>query len=92
MSQMKRIFTAKARQLRFHVDISLPDLSNVPLLEGEYQIKWKLKAASVQHGKTHKWVLYQYGPYLSLLSNRIPGIEPKWRTIRWYGMRTLHRM
>ncbi|KAI9228391.1 MAG: N-terminal C2 in EEIG1 and EHBP1 proteins-domain-containing protein [Piptocephalis tieghemiana] len=60
MSQVQRIFSSKARKLCFRTHISLHDLSNVPLLTGEYHVRWKIKAASVQQGRTHRSDLHNH--------------------------------
>ncbi|KAI9258495.1 N-terminal C2 in EEIG1 and EHBP1 proteins-domain-containing protein [Sporodiniella umbellata] len=49
---LSNLFVSKQRKVDFSIQLTLHDLSNVPLVSGLYYVKWRLKNAAQSSGST----------------------------------------
>ncbi|CAO3692316.1 unnamed protein product [Umbelopsis ramanniana] len=49
---ISQLFISKSRKIDFELSILFQDLANVPLVSGNYHIKWKIKYADLPNGST----------------------------------------
>ncbi|KAJ2956551.1 hypothetical protein NQZ79_g7604 [Umbelopsis isabellina] len=49
---ISQLFISKSRKIDFELSILFQDLANVPLVSGNYYIKWKIKYADAPSGST----------------------------------------
>jgi hypothetical protein len=53
---ISQLFISKSRKIDFELSILFQDLANVPLVSGNYHIKWKIKYADLPSGSTPRLV------------------------------------
>lgn len=49
---ISQLFISKSRKIDFELSVLFQDLANVPLVSGNYHIKWKIKYADASSGST----------------------------------------